>query len=83
MMSCCRSSVFFRQQFGFSSRQIGKRAEHMGSRRWFDPPRNTFQERVKAQADSSPDGDEHRQHEWNRSFKSKARGSQEIGQERP
>jgi hypothetical protein len=72
----------FRQQFGFASRQIGKCAEHKGSRRWVDPPRNPFLERVKAQADWSPDGDEHSQQEWKRSFKNKARGSQEIGEER-
>ncbi len=58
-----------RQQLGFSSRQSGKRAQHKGSRRWVEPARNPFVERVKAQADWSPNGDEHRPQEWKRSFK--------------
>jgi hypothetical protein len=41
----------FGQQFGFASGQIGERPKHDESRRWFDPLRNTFLERLKTETD--------------------------------
>src|SRR5579864_7971230 len=83
MSRWCRELRVFRLQLGFTSRQSSKRAQHRGSRRWVEPARNPFVERVKAQADWSPNGDEHRPQAWKRSFKNKARGSQEIGEDSP
>jgi hypothetical protein len=42
----------FRKEFRFSSRQVGKRAEHKGSRRWVDPPRKTGLERATGGTDA-------------------------------
>ena len=41
----------FCQQFGFASGQIGERPKHEESLWWFDPSRNTFLERVKAETE--------------------------------
>jgi hypothetical protein len=58
----------FRQQFGFPSGQIGERSEHKGGRQGFDPPHNTFLERMQAQTDSLFDRGTYREHEWNLFF---------------
>ena len=53
----------FRQQFGFASGQIGERAEQKGSRRRFDPTRNTFLERMQAETDALLKQGKYIQHE--------------------
>jgi hypothetical protein len=53
----------FRQQFGFASGQIGDRAEQKGSRRRFDPTRNTFLERMQAETDALLKQGKYIQHE--------------------
>jgi len=52
----------FRQQFSLASGQIGKRAQHQGGHRRFDPTQNTFLEHMKAEADSLLDRGKHTQH---------------------
>jgi hypothetical protein len=52
----------FRQQFSLASGQIGKRAEHQGGRRRFDPTQNPFLEHMQAEADSLLDRGKHTQH---------------------
>jgi hypothetical protein len=58
----------FRQQFSFAFSQIGKRAEHQGGHRRFDPTQNPFLEHMKAGADSSLDRGKHSQHKQNLFF---------------
>jgi hypothetical protein len=58
----------FGQQFGFASGHIGERPKHEESRQWFDPLRNTFLERVKAETEVLLDRGKHIQHEWNLFF---------------
>ena len=53
----------FRQQFGFASGQIGERAKQKGSRRRFDPKRNTFLERMRAETDALLKQGKYIQHE--------------------
>ena len=53
----------FRKEFRFSSRHVGKRAEHKGSRRWFDPTRKTCLERATVGTDTLLDPSEHTTHE--------------------
>jgi hypothetical protein len=52
----------FCQQFGFTSGQVGDSPKHEESRWWFDPSRNTFLERVKAETDVLLDRGKYRQH---------------------
>jgi hypothetical protein len=42
----------FRQQVGFASGQIGECAQYERGRQWFDPPSNTFLERMQAKTDA-------------------------------
>ena len=58
----------FRQQFGFTSSQIGERSEDKGGRQGFDPPQNTFLERMQAQTDSLFHRGTYREHERNLFF---------------
>jgi hypothetical protein len=58
----------FRQQFGFASGQISKRAGHQGGRQWFDPMQNTFLERMQAKTDALLERGKYTQHEWNLFF---------------
>ena len=58
----------FRKQIGFSSGQIGECARHKGGRQWFDPPQNTFLERVQAKTDALLDRGKYIQHGWNLFF---------------
>ena len=58
----------FRQQFGFSSGQIGERSEQKGGRWWSAPTRQTFLERMKAEKYALLDRDEYTKHELNLSF---------------
>ena len=58
----------FGQQLSFISSQIGERPKHKESRRWFDPSRNTFLERVKAYTGLLLDRGKYMQHEWNLFF---------------
>jgi len=58
----------FCQEFGFASGQIGEHSEHKGSRRGFNPSRNTFLERVKAETDTLFDERDDIQHERNLFF---------------
>ena len=58
----------FRQQFGFASSQIGERSEDKGGRQGFDPPQNTFLERMQAQTDSLFHRGTYREHERNLFF---------------
>ena len=53
----------FSKEFRFSSRHVGKRAEHKGSRRWFDPTRKTGLERATVGTDSLLDQSEYTTHE--------------------
>jgi hypothetical protein len=53
----------FRKEFRCSSRHVGKRAEHKGSRRWFDPTRKTGRERATVGTDSLLDQSEYTTHE--------------------
>ena len=57
------SQGVFRKQFGFSSRHVGKRAEHKGSCRWFEPTRKICLERATAGTDLLLDQSEHTTHE--------------------
>jgi hypothetical protein len=52
----------FRQQFSLTFGQFGKRAEHQGGHRRFDPTQNTCLEHMKAEADSLLDREKHTQH---------------------
>ncbi|MGZ3628931.1 MAG: hypothetical protein ACXVDN_14860 [Ktedonobacteraceae bacterium] len=58
----------FRQQLGFASGQISKRAGHQGGRQWFDQMPNTFLERMQAQTDALLYRGIYTQHEWNLFF---------------
>jgi hypothetical protein len=50
---------------GFTSGQIGESPKHEESHLWFDPSRNTFLERVKAETDLLLDQGKYIQHKWN------------------
>jgi hypothetical protein len=63
-----RAKRFAQSRRGFSSGHVGKCSEHQGSRRWFEPTRKTFLERVTAGRDSLLDQSEHTPHELNLSF---------------
>ena len=58
----------FCQQFGFTSDQIVESPKHEASRWWFDPSRNTFLQRVKAETDMLLDRGRYTQHKWNLFF---------------
>jgi len=58
----------FRHQFSFASGQIGDGAERKGGRQWFDPPQNTFLERLLAKTEALLDRRKYMQQGWNLYF---------------
>jgi hypothetical protein len=60
------NSPFASAQFSLS--QIGERSEDKGGRQGFDPPQNTFLERMQAQTDPLFNRGTYREHERNLFF---------------